>query len=72
MVLRPGAQGGSEIVGEWPQDGQTHVFEYLRRNSYIAGGHFAANMADDAVRYSIDTLSAADMKGLRHLYYQRI
>ena len=71
MVLRPGAQGGSEIVGEWPQDGQTHVFEYLRRNSYIAGGHYAANMADDAVRYSIDTLSAADMKGLRHLYYQR-
>jgi hypothetical protein len=71
MVLRPGAQGDSEIVGEWPQDGQTHVFEYLRRNSYIAGGHYAANMADDAVRYSIDTLSAADMKGLRHLYYQR-
>jgi hypothetical protein len=71
MVLRPGAQGGSEIVGEWPQDGQTHVFEYLRRNSYIAGGHYAANMADDAVRYSIDTLSAADIKGLRHLYYQR-
>ena len=71
MVLRPGAQGSSEIVGEWPWDGQTHVFEYLRRNSYIAGGHYAANMADDAVRYSIDTLSAADMKGLRHLYYQR-
>ena len=71
MVLRPGAQGDSEIVGEWPRDGQTHVFEYLRRNSYIAGGHYAANMADDAVRYSIDTLSAADMKGLRHLYYQR-
>jgi hypothetical protein len=27
MVIRPGAQGGSEIVGEWPQDGNTHVFE---------------------------------------------
>ena len=71
MVLRPGAQGGSEIVGEWPQGGQTHVFEYLRRNSYIAGGHYAANMADDAVRYSIASLSPADMRGLRHLYYQR-
>jgi hypothetical protein len=71
MVLRPGAQGGSEIIGEWPQDGQTHVFEYLRRNSYIAGGHYAANMADDAVRYSIESLSPADMRGLRHLYYQR-
>jgi hypothetical protein len=71
MVMRPGAQGGSEIVGEWPQDGQTHVFEYLRRNSYIAGGHYAANMADDEVRYSIETLSSADIRGLRHLYYQR-
>jgi hypothetical protein len=71
MVLRPGAQGGSEIVGEWLQDTETHVFEYLRRNSYIAGGHYAANMADDAVRYSIDALSPADMQGLRHLYYQR-
>lgn len=71
MVLRPGAQGGSEIVGEWPRDGQTHVFEYLRRNSYIAGGHYAANMADDTVRYSIDSLTPADMQGLRHLYYQR-
>lgn len=71
MVLRPGAQGGSEIVGEWPQDGGTHVFEYLRRNSYIAGGHYAANMADDAVRYATRDLSVADMRGLRHLYYQR-
>ncbi|MBW6521751.1 MAG: hypothetical protein K0A99_12220 [Desulfoarculaceae bacterium] len=71
MVLRPGAQGGSEIVGEWPGNGESHVLEYLRRNSYIAGGHYAANMADDAVRYSIKELSAADMQGLRHLYYQR-
>lgn len=71
MVLRPGAQGGSEIVGEFKNLEETHVFEYLRRNSYIAGGHYAANMADDAVRYSIDRLSEADMTGLRHLYYQR-
>ena len=71
MVVRPGAQGGSEIVGEWPQDGNTHVFEYLRRNSYIPGGHYAANMADDAIRYSIAALSADDLHGLRHLYYQR-
>ena len=74
MVVRPGAQGGSEIVGEWPGDGDrhdTHVLEYLRRNSYIAGGHYAANMADDAIRYAIKDLSAADMQGVRHLYYQR-
>lgn len=71
MVLRPGAQGGSEIVGDYSEKGQTHVFEYLRRNSYIAGGHYAANMADDAIRYSIAQLSEQDMTGLRHLYYQR-
>jgi hypothetical protein len=71
MVLRPGAQGGSEIVGEFNVKEETHVFEYLRRNSYIAGGHYASNMADDAVRYSIDHLSETDMTGLRHLYYQR-
>ena len=71
MVIRPGAQGRSEIVGEWPADGTTHVFEYLRRNSYIAGGHYAANMADDAIRYAVDDLSGNDMLGLRHLYYQR-
>lgn len=71
MVLRPGAQGGSEIVGEYKEKNKTHVFEYLRRNSYIPGGHYAANMADDAVRYSIDHLSKADITGLRHLYYQR-
>ncbi len=64
MVIRPGAQGGSEIVGEWPQDAHSHVFEYLRRNSYIPGGHYAANMADDAIRYSIDALSSDDITGL--------
>ncbi|WP_136806846.1 hypothetical protein [Desulfosediminicola flagellatus] len=72
MVLRPGAQGGSEIVGEIPSENETHVYEYLRRNSYIAGGHYAANMAEDASRYSIQELSQQDMDGLRHLYYQRI
>jgi len=71
MVVRPGAQGSSEIVGEWPRDEHSHVFEYLRRNSYIPGGHYAANMADDALRYSIDALNTHDIHGLRHLYYQR-
>jgi len=72
MVLRPGAQGGSEIVGEYgAPGGPTHIFEYLRRNSYIPWGHYAANMADDAIRYRISDLSEADMTGLRHLYYQR-
>ncbi len=70
MVVRPGAQGDSEIVGEY-QSNNTHVFEYLRRNSYIANGHYAANMADDAIRYTIQELAADDMQGLRHLYYQR-
>lgn len=70
MVLRPGAQGGSEIMGEYQND-DTHIFEYLRRNSYIPWGHYAANMANDAIRYSINDLSASDMRGLRHLYYQR-
>ena len=70
MVLRPGAQGGSEIIGEYEEE-SSHTYEYLRRNSYIAGGHYAANMADDAIRYSIDSLTATDMNGLRHLYYQR-
>jgi len=74
MLLRPGVQGGSEIVGEWndiPTGGKTHVFEYLRRNSYIPWGHYAANMADDAVRYRVGDLTATDMRALRHLYYQR-
>ncbi|MBU0680008.1 MAG: hypothetical protein KKD73_01170 [Proteobacteria bacterium] len=70
MVLRPGAQGGSEIIGEFRSDG-SHVFEYLRRNSYIPWGHYAANMANDAVRYSLADLRLDDMIGMRHLYYQR-
>ncbi len=72
MVLRPGAQGESEIVGEWQSpDGKSHVFEYLRANSYIPWGHYAANMADDAVRYRVEELTEDDMTGMRHLYYQR-
>ena len=71
MVIRPGAQGISEIVGDFHQSQSTHVYEYLRRNSYIGGGHYAANMADDSIRYQIKNLSVSDIKGLRHLYYQR-
>jgi hypothetical protein len=72
MVLRPGVQGGSEIVGEYKHGKENvHIYEYLRRNSYIPWGHFAANMAEDAVRYDMASLSQADMMGLRHLYYQR-
>ncbi len=72
MVLRPGIQGKSEITGEWRDDkNRSHVFEYLRRNSYIPWGHFAANMADDSVRYRVSDLTMADMTGMRHLYYQR-
>lgn len=73
MVLRPGVQGGSEIIGDirnGPQ-GRSHIFEYLRRNSYIPWGHYAANMAHLAVRYRIHELDFQDMTGLRHLYYQR-
>lgn len=71
MVLRPGVQGDSEIVGEWPSENDSHVFEYLRRNSYIPWGHYASNIASDLVRYSINDLSDYDFDGLRHLYYQR-
>ena len=70
MVLKPGVQGESEIVGDWQTDG-SHVFEYLRRNSYIPWGHYAANMANDAIRYSVADLVPADMAAMRHLYYQR-
>ncbi len=70
MVLRPGVQGDSEIVGDFRQE-TTHVFEYLRRNSYIPWGHYAANMANDAIRYRTSDLNRTDMQGLRHLYYQR-
>lgn len=71
MVIRPGAQGGSEIVGDYEETESSHVYEYLRRNSYIAGGHYAANMAEDAIRYSISELKRKDLQGSRHLYYQR-
>jgi hypothetical protein len=70
MVLRPGVQGGNEIVGEW-RSGHSHVYEYLRRNSYIPWGHYAANMAHDAVRYAVGDLTLEDITGMRHLYYQR-
>ena len=73
MVLKPGIQGTSEILGEWEKpDKKSHVFEYLRENSYIPWGHFAANTANDTVRYKVKDLSIYDMKGMRHLYYQRI
>ncbi len=73
MVLRPGVQGASEIVGDWQSDnGSSHIYEYLRRNSYIPWGHYASNMANDAVRYRIHDLTTEDMTGLRHLYYQRV
>ncbi len=73
LVLRPGVQGKSEIVGEFKSKNKaTHVFEYLRRNSYIPWGHYAANMADDAIRYRAKDLTSEDMTGLRHLYYQRV
>lgn len=73
MVLKPGIQGTSPVVGEYGLPGErTHIFEYLRANSYIPYGHFAANMADDAVRYSVKVVDQSDMSGLRALYYQRI
>ncbi len=72
LVLKPGVQGTNEITGEYlSPDGNTHVFEYLRRNSYIPWGHFASNMANDAIRYKARDLTDEDMKGIRHLYYQR-
>ena len=71
MVLRPGAQGGSEIVGDYHGDA-TEVFEYMRGNSYIPWGHYAANFTPASIRYRIADLSREDMTGLRHLYYQRL
>ena len=72
LLLNPGIQGLSPIVGEFVDKKRGHIWEYLRANSYIPWGHFAANMAQDAVRYSVDTLDEKDIRGLRHLYYQRI
>ena len=63
MVIRPGAQGASEIVGDYHGNDGTHIYEYLRRNSYIGGGHYAANMADDTIRYSINALDREDIRG---------
>ena len=71
MVLVPGVQGNSPIVGEY-RSGDSHIWEYLRENSYIPWGHYAANMAHDAVRYRISSLTSKDFSGLRFLYYQRI
>ncbi len=71
MVLRPGVQGSSEIVGE-VRNRESHVFEYLRANSYIPWGHYASNTAHDQIRYTTTRLTVSDMKALRHLYYQRI
>lgn len=70
MVLKPGIQGNSPIVGESLDN--THVFEYMRANSYIPWGHYAANMANDQIRYRASDLTPSDMAGIRHLYYQRI
>jgi len=73
LVLKPGVQGKSEIVGEYLSENKnTHVFEYLRRNSYIPWGHFASNMAHDTIRYRAKDLTLEDMTGLRHIYYQRV
>ncbi len=71
MVLRPGVQGGSEIVGDYFHH-DTDIFEYLRSNSYVPWGHYAANFAPTSIRYRISDLSQEDMVGLRHLYYQRV
>lgn len=70
MVLQPGIQGDSAVVGQW-RNADSHVFEYLRANSYIPWGHYAANMAHDTVRYDAGTLTPQDIFGMRHLYYQR-
>ena len=71
MVLRPGVQGSSEVVGDFRHHA-TEVLEYLRSNSYIPWGHYAANFAHTSIRYRIADLSPEDMEGLRHLYYQRV
>jgi hypothetical protein len=72
MVLTPGIQGPNKIVGEYKNSAGTHIWEYLRENSYIPWGHYAANMAHDSIRYKIEALKKEDLIGLRHLYYQRV
>lgn len=71
MVLRPGVQGDSSIVGDY-RSGETEVFEYLRTNSYIPWGHYAANFAHTCIHYTVAGLSGQNLEGLRHLYYQRM
>ena len=72
MALIPGVQGPNPIVGEYGPEGDTHVWEYMRANSYIPWGHYASNMAHDSIRYSVSRLEHKDLTGLRTLYYQRI
>jgi hypothetical protein len=72
MALIPGVQGPNPIVGEYGPAGDTHVWEYMRANSYIPWGHYASNMAQDSIRYSVSRLAYEDLAGLRALYYQRI
>jgi hypothetical protein len=72
MVLIPGIQGSSPIVGEYTSGRKTHIWEYLRTDSYIPWGHYASNMAHDCVRYGAADLLPEDVMGLRHLYYQRV
>jgi len=72
MLLIPGIQGSSPIVGEYTSGHQTHIWEYLRADSYIPWGHYASNMAHDCVRYGAAELLSEDVTGLRHLYYQRV
>jgi len=77
-VLKPGVQGTSPITGEWKKKSAakeappSHVYEYLRENSYIPWGHFAANTADDTVKYRAGDLTPEDMGGMRRLFCQRI
>jgi hypothetical protein len=72
MVLIPGIQGNSPIIGEYTSGPQTHIWEYLRADSYVPWGHYASNMAHDCVRYRAVELLPEDVTGLRHLYYQRV
>ncbi|RUM87323.1 MAG: hypothetical protein DSZ23_06040, partial [Thermodesulfatator sp.] len=62
LLLNPGIQGTSPVVGEYSRE-DTHIWEYLRANSYIPWGHFAANMAQDSIRYSVKELDLGDITG---------
>ena len=72
MVLIPGVQGPNPIIGEYGPTGDTHIWEYMRANSYIPWGHYASNMANDSIRYKVGDLEYEDLAGLRALYYQRV